>query len=442
MKNIFYFLVALLLFSSRATAQERNISSILPSSAPAFTILGTTPVDISKPNNWNALQTALYQNLVADNNFVVPKDFALEFYPYWLKDRPTFTYKDYLNSNGFTMRNAAVSIASAKTQYGNDTAQCIGFGFRIPVMTGNRKSIDKIKQDLTSSIDAHRTTVLKWQSDFQFFIVTYAPGNTMTQFFTDIDSNIATPPATPAGLWSNRMARLVSDTLKTVFDANSDLYSTHVGQILNVVAAYISNLNYSDAVAFTEAISKALKDVSRLEISGAMSVAFPTDKFNFSKVARLALWGAYSFDVTGDTKINGTAALRYIRDFEVDTIRAANNIDGILRLNFVFGSRERFTISALGDLRYRSAKMDEMVIGGSSFYRFENDMDTKLVVDLSVKLSETIAFSYSIGKNFGKDLYTIPNSLISFLNIFYSINTKVARTGKDAAGLDTFGFKN
>jgi len=444
MKKISYFLAALLFFNSKAMAQERNISSIIPSSAPAFTILGTTPADISKPNNWNALQTALYQNLVSNNGFVIPKDLSLEFSPYWLKDHPTFTYKDYLNSNGFTLRNASISIASAKTQYGNDSTQCMGFGFRIPVMTGNRKSISKINQDLTTTINTHRSTVLKWQSDFQFFITTYSGSRTMTQFFADIANNIITQPA-PVDLWRNHAAdvtRLVNDTLKVEFSANGDLYSTHLSEIQDLVAAYISNLNHDDAVAITEEISNALKDVSRLEFSGAMSFAFPTDKFNFSKAARLALWGAYSFNMSVDTKINGTVALRYIYDFEVDTVKTANNIDGILRLNFAFGTRERFTISALGDLRYRSAKVDKTVINGNPFYRFEDDIDTKFVVDLSMKLSESIAFSYSIGKNFGKDLYTVPNSLISFFNIFYALNTKVAKTGKDAGGHDLFGFKN
>ncbi len=441
MKNVLYCFTALLLFNSKAMAQERNISSILPSSSPAFTILGTTPTDISKPNNWNALQTALYQNLVSNNSFVVPKDFSMEFYPYWLKDRPTFTYKDYLNGKGFTLRNAAISIASARTQYGSDTSQCLGFGFRLPVMTGNRKSINQLNQELTGSIDAHRTTVLKWQSDFTFFLLTYPGSNTMAKFFSDMDSNIATPPAGSANLWSNKMTGMVNDTLKAVFSANGDLYSAHATQIQNVMAAYISNMNQDTAAAFAEKITKALKSATRLEISGAMSVAFPTDKFNFSKAARAALWAAYSFDISGNTKVNGTAALRYIHDFEADTVREANNIDGILRVNFVFGNKERFMASVLGDLRYRSAKVDKTIINGNPFYRFENDMDTKLVVDLSFKLTDAIAFSYSIGKNFGKDLYAVPNSLISFVNIFYALNTKLAKT-KDSNENDSFGFKN
>ncbi|HUS01198.1 MAG TPA: hypothetical protein VMY77_05700 [Chitinophagaceae bacterium] len=422
--------------------QETPVSGIIPSSAPAFTVLGISPAEISKPNNWNALQTGLYHSLLSEKG-AVPTNLSLEFYPYWLKDHPHFTYNNYLDGNGFSFRNLAISLASAKTIYGKDSAQSMGVGFRLPVMTGNKRNISKLKSDLKAFIDKKREQSTTWQSAFILYIINYAtlkPGNTVAQFISDVKANIINP-VKPFVLWRDHHAEVVqviSDTLEPVLTGkDNDAFSAHATELQMLASEYFNIHNVSSAEAITEEISAALKDVSNLEFSGALAVAFPGNQFNNAHTSRLAVWGDYSFGVSKNGKVDGTVALRYIRDFKVDTIAFANNLDGILRLNLAIGNKQKFMLSVLGVLRLKSTSVEKF-LNNNKYYIIKNETDNKFTLDISYKITSQLALSYSFGKNYGKTAFSLPNQLINFLNLFYSVNTKTYKTDKNEFGFKSF----
>ena len=427
-------LLVVSVFATKGFSQQAEISSIIPSSAPAFTVLGISPTEISKPNSWNALQAAFYQNL-ASSDGAAPKNFALEFSPYWLVSHPNFTYNNYLDQNGFSLRNLAFSVASARVPYSADTAQSIGFGFRLPITIGNKKRT-KIKSDLQTALTQVEAK-LNWQSDFSYFIGSFN-GATVGDFLTQITTNLATPPAGEV-LWIKykvEIGKLLSDTLITsLTPVKAQTYAANKVQIMTIVADYISNYNQPLAQATATTISTAIKEMSNWEISGALALAFPTDQFDYSKFSQAAIWTDYTMKFGEKSPIDGTAALRYVRTFETTVASASSNFDLIYRLNYAAGANQKFMISLWGVLRSKSNDLPKVVVNNVTYSAAKNTWDNKFGADISYKLSNNFALSYSLGKDYKNPLGNIAgqtsNKLISFLNIFYSLNTKIQKTGKD-----------
>ncbi|HKC36887.1 MAG TPA: TonB-dependent receptor, partial [Chitinophagaceae bacterium] len=413
-------------------SQETPITNIIPSSAPAFSVLGVSPVEISKPNKWNALQAALYQNFVSEKGVGVPKDFSLEFSPYWLKDHPTFTYKDYLNKSAFTLRNLSVSLASSKVPYVNDSAQGIGLGIRLPVFTANQ-SRQEMSRALTSFIDSVKKRTSDWQTIFSFLIDEFSfSDKTIGQFLQTIRDSIS-KGSTVWRINAAEISRLCNDSLFLKFkEKTNEKFSNYSEEIKIYTDNYYSSSNYENAKSITQKIAEALKESSRLEFCAASAIVFPTSKLNYSRAYKLALWADYSFNFSGKGNFSGTFAIRYVKDFDADTVGSANNADGIIRLNFSFGNTERFLISTWGVLRYKTKKISSYSTSSGTVHVTQSDSDNKYGLDVSYKLTDNIAFSYSLGKGFRFPSFANKaNALFNYLNLFYSLNTKVTQKQSD-----------
>ncbi|WP_316801470.1 hypothetical protein [Pedobacter frigidisoli] len=425
MKRILLIVVSFTMMLN-AYGQQNDISTVSPTSAPAFTVLGISPTEIAKPNNWNKFQASLYQNLTG-NDGAAPRNFAMEFKPYWLSNHPKFTYTDYLEKQGFSLRNLSLSIASAKAPYIKDSVQSLGFGFRLPIAFANKKR-QALSQNLQKEANSLKAKV-NWQSDFVLYLLTFT-GQTAGDLKSDIESKIKSPPAGDK-LWKERgqIQTMLNDTLSKTLSsmAYNNLDSTNKAIILSTVSDYITKYNQTPAAAMSEKIKEALKETGNFQFSGALALAFPTNQFDYSRFSQAALWVDYTTKFGKSSPVDGTAALRYVRVFETDSVNASSNVDLIYKINFSFGTDQKLAISAWGVLRKKSNDLPKVVIDNVTYTAAKNSWDNKYGIDISYKFSNTIALSYSFGKDY-KNLYGSKNGgnqLISFLNLFYSLNTKL-----------------
>ena len=212
------------------------------------------------------------------------------------------------------------------------------------------------------------------------------------------------------------------------------MYAADMGDVLTTVSEYFNVHNKTIAAELTDKISSSLKQGSNLEVSGALGMVFPTNDFSYSRISRIAIWSDYSFHFSKKGNLEGTAALRLIRDSGIDTIKSATNADAIFRFTYSVGAKQKFTVSAWGLLRYKTIASESIVINNVKYFTRGDDWDNKYGIDICYKLSDNIAFAYSFGKNYGKDIYssqTGSNTLINYLNLFYSLNTKIQKNNQD-----------
>jgi hypothetical protein len=407
-------------------AQQTDVSSVSSTSAPAFTVLGISPTEIAKPSNWNKFQASLYQNLTG-NDGAAPKNFAMEFKPYWLSDHKNFSYKDYLEKEGFSLRNLSLSIASAKVPYNKDTAQSLGFGFRLPITFANKK-----RQALSQALIAESNALKKkitWQPNFILYINDFN-GSTVEDLKNDIESKIKTP-ATGNTLWADRsqIQAMLTDTLSKALSsmATDTLDAAKKLAVISIVGEYINNYNEAPAAAMSEKIKEALNETGNFQLSGALALAFPTNQFDYSKFSQAAVWIDYTSKFGKNSPIDGTAALRYVRTFATDSVTSSSNFDLIYKLNFALGTAQKFTVSAWAVLRNKSNDLPNIVVNNITYTAAKNTWDNKYGLDIAYKFSNSIALSYSFGKDYKNPAGAVTkrNQLISFLNLFYSLNAKL-----------------
>jgi hypothetical protein len=99
----------------------------------------------------------------------------------------------------------------------------------------------------------------------------------------------------------------------------------------------------------------------------------------------------------------------------------------IYKLNFAFGTSQKLAISAWGVLRNKSNDLPRIIVNNITYAAAKNTWDNKYGVDIAYKFSNNIALSYSFGKDYKHPSAATSkgNQLISFLNLFYSLNTKL-----------------
>ena len=102
-------------FSQSGTVKLNDLN--MPSS-PAFVLMDKSPASIEKPSSPRALGLSLIN--------VWKNSGAIEFTPYWFKDRPAYTFEDNLKKQTPILQTFAISAATAK----EDSNTLIAAGFR------------------------------------------------------------------------------------------------------------------------------------------------------------------------------------------------------------------------------------------------------------------------------------------------------------------------
>ena len=108
--------LAIVLVAAAAAAQDATIPSVndlRPSTAPAFTVLGTTPTEVERPTTPASFGASFASR--TDNLSSLPTDYAVEFTPYWWFGHPRLTWQDDVRRSVWQSltRTAAVSIGTA-----------------------------------------------------------------------------------------------------------------------------------------------------------------------------------------------------------------------------------------------------------------------------------------------------------------------------------------
>ena len=135
---------------------EASVEDLQAPSVPSFTILGAEPTSIARPSSPRAVGLSLLSS-ITDANDLIPKNYALEVAPFWLKSHPDLTYERYTSSGvGATMlQTAAFSVATTTRQ---DGTVGMGLGARTLVLKGRHNATADASAD--AILDLQRQVLL------------------------------------------------------------------------------------------------------------------------------------------------------------------------------------------------------------------------------------------------------------------------------------------
>lgn len=132
-------LLAAFLVSATASTATAQKTYAIPES-PAFTFLGVTPAEVSRPSAARAFGTAILDGISPSGE--VKQGLALDVAPWTYVPGVTVTLNQYQQSRlSYILANAQLSLASARSA-GDSADTDVGIGLRLTLLDGNDPMAD------------------------------------------------------------------------------------------------------------------------------------------------------------------------------------------------------------------------------------------------------------------------------------------------------------
>jgi len=134
---------AVILACAPAAAQNEipEFNKLRTPTSPAFSILGTTPAEVQRPNTPSTFAVSLLQGLAPRGGGGKADGFAVEAAPYWLVSHPGLTLRGYYDATAlqnlvrtFTVSAATVDVDDKDVASG--TSKDLGMGVRTQIFRG------------------------------------------------------------------------------------------------------------------------------------------------------------------------------------------------------------------------------------------------------------------------------------------------------------------
>ncbi|MCA6362257.1 MAG: hypothetical protein IM638_04425 [Bacteroidetes bacterium] len=441
MKSFFlaFLLLSVSLHAQKSTDQIK-LDELKTPSSPGFTILGVQPTEISRPKSWRELETNLTNSFFQDNKFVIPKNIAVEFNPFFTlreinpSNSPSFIYgrKD----NGFnwnTLRiNSSFSLATGDFKTYNDTSKTnprMGLGYRTQLAEFKPTSKGRYAFRALLATQLNILTVTTALQQLQV---------TGKNKFKSADSLISTLKKSCAE--SLKSSNHLADTgvVNAMIEQNLreiavQMYAegksnTEIFTQLN--AAMIAITEQADFMSNYNQVVESLTQRYGLcvEMAAAMLLDFPGNDITFSKVPKFGIWftGTYRTE-NGHFEVGGLA--RFLSS-KFDTLSRFNNFD--------FGGRvmiegERWSINAELIQRFQWEVIGASSSGSSGQVTLKYNADFKTSLTANYRLTQDMLLTYTFGNDFTINTETQQqqSSLGSRLGITYAFGGPRVQDVKD-----------
>lgn len=127
--------------AAQSPVGESELQAMRTPVSPAFTVLGITPVAVERPTTPRALAVQFLSKTSGLEE--LPRNYAIEFAPYWLLSHPTLQFEDYYEPTvgQAIVQTLSVSFATTDLMLSGDTAASrVGFGLRAQPLAGRGSS--------------------------------------------------------------------------------------------------------------------------------------------------------------------------------------------------------------------------------------------------------------------------------------------------------------
>ncbi|MBL7889279.1 MAG: hypothetical protein JNL24_06980 [Bacteroidia bacterium] len=430
------FFSGLLLNTFAQKENEVDFTNLTSPSIPAFTILGVQPSEISRPKTLDALETSLYSNFSKDGNITLPKNYALEFTPYWIKPKRKLTFTEYINPTpGQSMaQNSAFSLASYEQKSYADTTKNnvrMGIGYRTVIDWSKFNEDDnyvkariKLYKGLFS-ISQISAVLLELENADN--IDTMSANSFINQFNKRI-TEIKTEGTEAEQKDLESMVKVI------VTDATNNNKSLKGKDLIKKIEEVLEG-KAGDKAETKKQIEKMAEVINdrygfRLEMAAAITLDFPTNDVYYSKVPKFGIWFTPSYRLSGK-KVNWAhnfeflGVVRYIKNYLPNNY--SDNIDLGAKIVFETG---KFSINGELIQRFQTVTISSETVNNITTKTTESTKDFKATLNLNYALTQNIVLTYSFGKNYELNTGNADN-LISMLSLNYALGKMNKNNFKD-----------
>jgi hypothetical protein len=277
-----------------AQARLPELSSLKPSDAPAFVLLGASPTAVERPGSPPDLALMLVNRTGGFTS--LPSDFATEIAPYWLRARPSLTWQSDTSRTVEQSFSRTFMVSAASAEIGNEDAPRTGIaiGGRFLLLSGR---LSAASQDSLRALERS----LRAESGIMNRLLQprrQALDNDMTRQLSSLDT-----------VRDERVRRLAQSMISGQFEAAKRA----------LIAQVEADPAFQDSIACVRERFEniALERVGPiLEIAGAFGWGFPDHVFQRGHFDRWAVWGVFgwarSTALDDGAKLMPLAVLRYV----------------------------------------------------------------------------------------------------------------------------------
>ena len=428
--RILLVLITIILYLNGHSQKGEDISTLTTPSAPAFTILGLQPNEIARPKSFNALEASLLSSFTSGVNAIIPRNYALEFSPYWFRSHPTLTFKEYVSPTvgQSLLQNLSLSLATTSEKSSYDTTEFqskMGIGFRTQIFTG--KSTDYLSDIMLYATCIKNSQLVLNGMSYLLKIVSMESLEDKDKYqqVFEIEFGKSLQAIKDIGV-KKAFQQLkvkyvdsiwVSKTVKTPENVR-----TRMKEIIDLLGEQTMSEEYLNQVKKLENTIKE-KWGFILEINAAMVLDFPTNDIGYSQVPQWGIWIIPTYRLKS-LHFEFIGMIRYLHKNVPDDF--SHNID--LGGKLVYQSL-KFSITAEGLYRYQSRVISKTTEGNTTTTTTSSQSDYRLDCCFEYKIADKLSVNYTIGKNFNEPLVQSGN-LISTVGLNFGIGGPEAGTSK------------
>lgn len=403
-------IISCILFSFIGFSQDKLSTLTFPTS-PAASATGIQPAEILRPKSYQALETALYSNFFdGSEGVVIPKDFALEFTPFWSADHG-LSLSEYLfpTFGQQFIRNSSFSIASTQSFTLGDSSKIsgIGFGYRVSFF-GNNKD-DKIKIHEMEN-DMHK------QQSFYSKIV--------SQLETDPEIS----PFDPT-VFKRKIQSIIMDLLfsEQIYNRESQEEKKEANSLIDQILREIDKIKFNpenldaykdeiylliDGKLMAQAHFDEFKEYLKsrhgfaLDIAYSAFLSFPSGNFQFSYIPHQYFWLSPNYQLKNKLDfLNFSGVLRY-SNYNLNFYDAyfqnhsvfSNNLDYGFGLSANFKLfNVQFELIGRNGFGFIKSGID---IDGEDLYKWKSSSDVQYLATFNYNINQSLVMTYTIGNRF------------------------------------------
>jgi len=433
MKRCYLYLIIVIISQIQVLGQEATENLQAPSS-PAAAVIGIQPSTILSPKSYEALETSIFSNYFnGQGQVLIPNNLAIEFTPYWTKDRP-MSVENYLQPNfGESIwRNLSFSIASTQNFVISDTAKsnALGFGIRTTIYlhgddykeninTRMKKILDKASlasNTLTEASSILISQKLKDKNDFLNQLINKLKTNSEYIRVYNEDTLSLNKNLTELKRY---LLKQMSELPNSPLDPSSKENQEYLNFLNNLIDAFFELPKEHNAI-IQDLVQ--LRPGFKIDLAFASFLNFPTNDFNYSLSPQQSIWVTPSFQLKNNWSFlellvvlrYNWYSLDYYKQYFPKKETFENNLDYGLSLNFTFDKVAlHFEVVGRNSNSIISQTTDST---GIITTKSKNVSDFQCLGTFSYNISKKLCVSYTFGQQF-QPILNYNGTLISSLSL-------------------------
>ncbi|MCF8367832.1 MAG: hypothetical protein K9G76_02230 [Bacteroidales bacterium] len=444
MKKVY--LLSLVFVALQIIGQESGVDleKLKAPSSPASTIIGIQPSDISRPKSVKDVELSLFNNFTDNGSLSVPNDYALEFMPYWLLNKKNVDEIKYLEADKFKAMysNLSLSVSSTTSSIVNDSinSNAIGVGLRTiiyksPVKEQKKKIINMIILNRRiNAVNVIFSTLINEQQ-LEKNNIEISNYDEMKRYISEyisrddfIKSTFGDDPY---------YRKITKEECLEIADKMFYFLDAHKDDLKNIDAwedkidAIKSDMKKAhEIINIEDSITNYLTNRAgfQLELTGALSLNFPSNDFEYSRIPKAGIWLTGYYQNNTDSWIQYLILARYYRN-DVDFFKQYLNNDSIVYSNsYDFGGKvviwpsNKFTSEFEFIGRSQSTILDQTIENGVKTTKTQNDFNFKWTLLFNYQINNNLVITYTFGKNFDP-LLKLNGNIISALGLNFGLGS-------------------